>query len=342
MQENRSGGSNRFVLATIVLIILLALVLGCSPGLIARSNPTGTVESIRIAIFPYETNTLIYIAQEQDYFAAEGLDVTIKNYASVTGALNGMLNGESDLSVASEFVLVGKAFRREDIRALASIDKFVQISIVARKDRGIKNISDLAGKKIGVFKTAVSEFYLGRFLELHGMNVGQVTLYDTSSSDIVAALTNGTVDAVVTGQPNIDRIGNNLGREIVVWSAQSNQPAYYNVYSAGRWASDHPEMVKRFLNSLVRAENYLIANPDAAKTLIQERLNYSAAYIASIWPEHQFSVTLERGLVAAMEDQARWMINNNLTTEKKAPNFSDYIYVDGLKQVKPNAVNIFQ
>jgi NitT/TauT family transport system substrate-binding protein len=40
------------------------------------------------------------------------------------------------------------------------------------------------------------------------------------------------------------------------------------------------------------------------------------------------------------EDEARWMIKNELTTEKKIPDFVNYIYADGLKTVKPEAVNI--
>jgi NitT/TauT family transport system substrate-binding protein len=253
-----------------------------------------------------------------------------------------MLNGESDISVASEFVLVGKALQGEDIRALGSIDKVLQISIVSRKDRGIENVSDLAGKKIGVFKGAVSEFYLGRFLELHGMNNGQVTLFDTSSLDIVDTLTNGTVDAVITGQPNIDRIKDILGQEITIWPAQSNQAAYYNIFSTGSWASEHPELVKRFLNSLVQAESYSIRNPEQTRIIIQNKLNHSETYMAAIWPEHQFSLTLDQGLMAAMEDETRWMIENNLTTEKQAPDFLDYIYMDGLEAVKPDAVNIIR
>jgi hypothetical protein len=41
-----------------------------------------------------------------------------------------------------------------------------------------------------------------------------------------------------------------------------------------------------------------------------------------------------------MEDEGRWMINNNLTSEKTIPDFRDYIYLKGLDEVKPEAVNI--
>jgi hypothetical protein len=41
-----------------------------------------------------------------------------------------------------------------------------------------------------------------------------------------------------------------------------------------------------------------------------------------------------------MEDEGRWMINNNLTTKKTIPNFRNYIYLKGLDAVKPEAMNI--
>ena len=41
-----------------------------------------------------------------------------------------------------------------------------------------------------------------------------------------------------------------------------------------------------------------------------------------------------------MNDEGRWMINNNLTTEKTLPYFRDYIYTKALEKVKPEAVNI--
>jgi hypothetical protein len=41
-----------------------------------------------------------------------------------------------------------------------------------------------------------------------------------------------------------------------------------------------------------------------------------------------------------MEDEARWMIASGLTPEKTVPDFTDYMHADGLRVVKPEAVNI--
>jgi NitT/TauT family transport system substrate-binding protein len=51
-------------------------------------------------------------------------------------------------------------------------------------------------------------------------------------------------------------------------------------------------------------------------------------------------VTLDQSLILAMEDEARWMIANNLTNATEVPDFRNYIYEEGLRAVRPGSVNI--
>lgn len=48
----------------------------------------------------------------------------------------------------------------------------------------------------------------------------------------------------------------------------------------------------------------------------------------------------QNALFSALNDEAHWMINNSLTTGKTVPDFYNYIYLDGLKAVKPEAVSM--
>ena len=54
-----------------------------------------------------------------------------------------------------------------------------------------------------------------------------------------------------------------------------------------------------------------------------------------VWPENHFSLTLDQSLVLAMEDEARWMIKNNMTHATVVPDFGNSIYPDTLDAVKP-------
>ena len=182
------------------------------------------------------------------------------------------------------------------------------------------------------------EFYLGRFLDLNGIDRREVTTVDVRPSQFVNATVSGDVDAIICWQPYVSKIKDRLGNGTVIWPAQNSQLTYGVMVCRNDWAAQHPELISRFLKSLNSAAEYAIDHPDKAKATVQKRLNFSDAYMAAVWPENHFSLSLDQSLVTAMEDEGRWMIANNLTAEKTIPNFRDYIYLKGL-EVKPESVN---
>lgn len=51
--------------------------------------------------------------------------------------------------------------------------------------------------------------------------------------------------------------------------------------------------------------------------------------------------TLDQSLILALEDEFRWTRKRGLTGKGEVSNFLDYIHLDGLMAVKPEAVRIF-
>ncbi|CAG0982098.1 partial Putative aliphatic sulfonates-binding protein, partial [Anaerolineae bacterium] len=180
-----------------VRIVLAAIVGGFALAACQNSeaNFAGKIESIRIGIPPNEQSTLILIAEDQHLFAKNGLDATMKIYDTALAAVEAMKKGEVDVSESAEFPVVREAFKKETLSIIASIDKFLGVHLVARRDRGIENVSDLTGKKIGAAQGTLTEFYLGRFLELHRINRDDVTIVNLPFSQSADALANGSVDA---------------------------------------------------------------------------------------------------------------------------------------------------
>jgi hypothetical protein len=41
-----------------------------------------------------------------------------------------------------------------------------------------------------------------------------------------------------------------------------------------------------------------------------------------------------------MEDESGWMIQNNLTNATAVPDFRNYLYPEGLREIKPESINI--
>jgi NitT/TauT family transport system substrate-binding protein len=260
MSERHAQLTGTFTGIIVVLFVFLGMLFGswsCKKG-----DYSGKVETVTIGQTPNETNSLIYITEKRGLFAANGIKVVFKDYDSGVAAANALLNGEVDLATCAEFVTVGNVLRKENIRIIACVNKFENAYIVGRTDKGISSIANLKGKRIGVPRQTSPEFYLGRFLDLHGMGIRQVTLVDVTPVQSVNALVSGSVDAVAVFQPHPYAIKQRLGDRVVIWLAQSGQLTYFNIISTETWVTSHPEVIIRFLKALVQAENYVASHPD--------------------------------------------------------------------------------
>jgi NitT/TauT family transport system substrate-binding protein len=326
----------RVTLIGLVFVVMLTMLVGswsCSKK----------TELLTIGAPLNEASALIYIAQHQQLFAGNGLKVAVRNYDFGALALNGMLRGVADIALATEFPLVVKALQKEKVRTVGSIGKFEFVYLIGRKDRGIEKVSDLKGKKVGTARQTIAEFYLGRYLNLHGMNLEEIAFVDfQKSAQAVDAIINGDVDALVSQEPAVTSIVEHMGANAIVWPVQSGQAMFSPLICRNEWITLHPELVTRLLHSLVQAEDYIMKHSVEAAAILQNRLNFKSSHTKTVWLRNQFSLSLDQSLIVAMEDEARWMIKNNMTNEKRIPDFVNYIYSDGLKAVKPEAVNIIR
>jgi NitT/TauT family transport system substrate-binding protein len=284
----------------------------------------------------------VYIARDQGFFAKNGLDVTIREYDVGPVAIKGMMNGEVNIAGASEYPIVERALKKDGIKIIAVIDKNQAFYLTGRKDRGIEKISDLKGKRVGVTFGGIGEFYLARFLGLHGLKINDVKLVNIKMTAATEAVARDEVDAVMVTQPNSADVEKRLGAGGITWPAQSSQPVYVIMASKSDWIEAHPRQAVRFLNALAQAEDFILSHPAEAKTTLRKFLNYNDAFFEENWRGHQFSLSLDQSIITAMEDETRWMMRSNLIPEKEVPDFTNYLYVDGLKAIRPAAVNIIR
>lgn len=324
----------------LTLVGVLATVFGawaCSPG-----GYSGPAESLTIGYPRSEAAGLVYIAEDRGFFAANGVSAVSKYYDTGVGSLDALLRNEIDIAGTAETPFIGKVFAREKISVYATLDKGEYIYFVGRKDRGIETPSDLKGKRIGLPRGTIVEFYLGRFLSLNGLRIQDVTLVETAPQGCAEAMASGDLDGVAVWNPFANQVRLQLGDKGTLLRLQSNQPAYGLAVARNDWIASHKGVLGRSLKAIVQAEQYMLEYPAEARAIIQKKMNYDDGVMERVWLENQYSLSLHQSLVAAMEDQARWMISNNMTSERGVPDFLNYLHVETLKETKPEAVNILR
>ncbi len=328
------------VVIVVVTVMVAAAVAGCTQG--RPEKYTGPVEKITLAAYAGDTGALVYIAQEQGYFADNGLDVTIEDYEAGKLAADALLAGEADISTSADFVLASYSFEHDNLRVLGTVALANTVELVTRKDTGINQPSDLKGKKVGVTEKTVGEFFLGTFLTFNGLSVRDVKIVDLKPSEIVDAVVNGDIDAGFTWEPNIFKVKSRLGANTISWPGQSGQDFYFILLTKEKFIEENPQVIQRFLQALIRAEEFIKENEAEVKKLFATKFSYESSYIDYSWQRNDFTVVLPQALIIAMEDQARWRIDNNLTEATDVPNYLDYIYLDALEEVKPEAIGIMR
>jgi NitT/TauT family transport system substrate-binding protein len=261
-------------------------------------------------------------------------------YDSGVSAVNNLIEGKVEIATAADSVLVSNILDAPDLMILGVIDAVEDIRVIGRKDHGVHQLSDLKGKRIGLMRKSSSEFFLDRLLAMEGIPSQDVKIFNLSPSQQVEAITRGELDAVVIWQPFNRQILQALGTNAVIFSAQSKQDFYWLLISKNKLIHEQPEVVRRFLSALLMAENFVKGNETESKKIAMRRLGFDMPYLESIWKNNKFNVSLPQGLLLTMEDQARWLISSGLTKKTEIPDFLDFVYMQGLETLKPEAVSI--
>lgn len=274
----------RFALA---LLALAALVVACgdddddadTADITPGSETTGTaevaepVEVTFVAGFKPQANLPfvgVYVAQEQGFFAEEGLEVTIEHDTGGQGeAVRLLVSGEIEFTTADAAVVMQ---RRADpglpLLAIAQIGQRGQQGYAVKADSGIESPADWAGKIVG-FKGAAAPPDLFAILEANGLGEDDIDLVNIGFDPRV--FVEDQVDVYplfLSNEPFT--IENRLNTAITIFEA-----AEYDVPTLGlayvtseEYAADQPEVVERFLRAAIRGIEWAAMNREQALEIV--------------------------------------------------------------------------
>ena len=271
-----------------------------APALLRAQSP----EKPRLTIAVGGKNLLYYlplsIAESQGYFKAEGLDVTIVDFAGGSKALQAVVGGSADVvSGAFEHTLLMQP-KGIKLRAFALQGRAPQIvlGINPKTMPGYKSVADLKGRKIGVTAPGSSTNVLANFvLAKAGLKPGDVSIIGVGAgSGAVAAMRSGQIDAISNLDPVITLLQRSGDLRIVSDTrivAEADKafggpmPAGC-MYAPQAFIDQNPATVQAVANAIVRADKWIQgAGPaDIVKAvpesyLLGDRAVYIDAFLAS-------------------------------------------------------------
>lgn len=312
-------------------------------GPLAEAPPASTSDSVRFGLAREESASLVRIAQEQGFLAAEGVNLALKEYPSGKLALDGMLAGEVDLATSAEVPIVFSSFQRDDFRIVAGIgDASADVEIIARRSAGIGKPEDLRGKRIATQKASAVHFFLHIFLVKHGLSDEDVRLSFKRPDDLVDALAKGEVDAISMREPYASQAKKRLKDDAISFTEPGLYVKRMVMVAANSMATSRPEPIRKILRALLRAEDFARNNAQPTSQLVGRWLGIETSDVVADRQQLRLGVSLDQALLASMEDEARWASRSHLVEGAKVPNYLLLVYFDGLSAVRGERINVIR
>jgi len=240
------------------------------------------------------------IAESLGYFKAEGLDVTIVDFAGGSRALQAVIGGSADVvSGAFEHTLNMQA-KGQKLRAFALQGRAPQIvlGINPKTMADYKTVADLKGKKIGVTAPGSSTNVMANFvLAKAGLKPSDVSIIGVGAGNgAVAAMRSGQIDAISNLDPVISLLQRSGDLKIISDTrivAEADKvfggpmPAGC-LYAPQAFIDKNPNTVQALTNALVRADKWIqaagaseIVKAVPESYLLGDRAVYIDAFLAS-------------------------------------------------------------
>lgn len=331
----------RYLLAGVAILVIALIV----AARFTRSKPPaymGPVEKITLGSSPNTYSLLLIVAAERGYFAQHGLDVSIEDYESGLIAVDLLLQGDVDIATAADFVFMNRSLERKDLRIIASIATSGSEEIVARRDRGIEQPQDLKGKRIGVNFNTTAEYTLMRFLLYNHISLDEVTLVNLIPSRLVESFSSGELDAMISWEQWVYEAKTRLGENARSWPARMGQDFYWLLIAKEGFIQEKSATLERFVRALAQAEEFVKGHKGEAQSILAARLKRERAFVEHEWEKNEYRITLDQGLIVALEGEADWRMKSNPDDKRVIPNYLRLIYMDSLNRVKPEANTIFR
>ena len=204
----------------------------------------------------------IIVAQEQGYFAAQGLDVEIIAPANPNDPPKLVAAGKADLAVSYQQQHHVQVDQGLPLVRIATLVGTPLNSLVVLADSGITSIGDLKGKTVGYSVGGFETVLLKVMLEKAGLSLDDITLVNVNFS-LSPSLLSKKVDAVIGAFRNFELnqmdIEKHPGRAFFV--EEHGVPAYDELIIVANQEAADKAKLRKFVNALEQGVQYLVNHP---------------------------------------------------------------------------------
>jgi len=252
--------------------LVLAAVAGVSLAAVAQDGRT----KLKVGLIPVPEHSKLVVAHDQGFFAQEGLEVELVEFANSADGMSALRGGKTDAgSVGVTAPLVHIAKGAENIRLIGGLGG--EGSAVVSKPELAARLADvkgLKGLKVGTVRLSSSDAIVRAALAKEGVDWRKdLQVFELKSPPaVLEAVKSGEVDAGVVWAP-FDLKAEEIGLKVALRTGKLS-PGHpcCRVAVLAEDLARRPEVWKAYLKALLRAERFIAENHQATVDTVAKAL----------------------------------------------------------------------
>lgn len=182
------------------LVAVGLAVAGCSAGGAGSGSDGAAGGDAEVTVtlnwVPYGEHAPLYYGVEQGFFEEEGIDLTIQPGNGSGNTVQQVAQNNTDFGWADTPPLANAISSGMPVRSVGVFLQTGPSSVEFFEDQGFTEPADLVGKTVGGTPGDAMYGTFPAWLELNGVDPGDVTVVNVDAAGKVAALIEGKVDAI--------------------------------------------------------------------------------------------------------------------------------------------------
>ena len=243
---------------------------------------------LRVAALPIDIAGAAYYAQDQGFFAKNGLDVelvTLANGAAVAAAVAG---GALDIGNGNSIAISSAYEHGIAFRMLAPSGAYTKDDpsdgLIVQAGSPIRTAADLAGKTIGINGLRnISEIYTRSWIDKNGGNSGTAQFTELSFAEMGAAVQSGRVACAAVEEPQLTSALATGGIRQICSPGEAIAPIWIEggYFCTEDFVKTHLDVVRRVAQAIRDANDWANKNRAASAAILGK---YSKTQIV---PKHR-------------------------------------------------------
>ena len=272
MSKRRHRTRGRLAVAAIALVATVVAF-----GGMAGSAPGQQLTTINVDTLAIANGLPLTLGINKGFFAAQGLEIKPKIFASGNDIVLAMANEDGDIGYMGYTpAMIGRTQGVAPLSILAASETEGATeadnwqNVVVDGSSSIRTPKDLVGKTIALNALkGVTELVVRGALDKLGIDSNSVKFATMPFPTMPAALANGQVDAIHTPEPFMSQVLARGGR-IVLAPGPVITPFLPNGCYCARadWMAKNPALVKRFRAAINQSLTYSNSHPDEVRALL--------------------------------------------------------------------------